>query len=179
MKKALIVSFLVFVFIIGIAHSHEDDLAEAKSLIDAKTPCSQLSESQLEIIGDYYMEQMHPGQAHEAMEEMMGGEGSESLKLMHISMGKRLYCKDYTGAANYGMMGSGMMGMMNGGMIGMMGSQMMGANFGYGMMGSGYSYGYASFLSFLSLVLLVGLVILVYLGIFKLWKSIFGSKKIK
>lgn len=115
------------------AFSYEDDtFQEAKELIASKISCSQLTEEQLEHIGDYYMEQMHPGEAHEAMDEMMGGEDSESLRQMHIAIAKRIYCNDISGMTNYGMMG--MMGMGRGGM---MGGNMMGYGFGSGGFGSG------------------------------------------
>src|SRR3989344_4244389 len=112
-----------------------DDFEKAKKIIDAKTPCSQLTEAQLESIGDYLMEQMHPGEAHEQMDKMMGGEGSESLRLMHIAMAKRIYCNDYSGMADYGFMGMMGNGMMSGGMMNMMmGGNMMGSG-GMNMMG--------------------------------------------
>lgn len=180
MNKSIVLYFLVAMLSIGIAFSQSDEeiFKEAKQLIDAKTPCSELNEAQLEHIGDYLMEQMHPGEAHELMDKMMGGEGSESLSQMHIAMAKRLYCNDTSGMANYGMMGMMGQGMMNGGMMNMMGSNMMssggvnmmGANFGYGMMGK-YGYGYLGFLNVLSLILAIGLIILVYLWIVKLWRE--------
>lgn len=175
--RKLLLYFLILVFSIGFVYSAED-LTEAKKLIDAKTPCSSLDESQLEVIGNYLMEKIHPGEAHEIMDKMMGGEGSESLRLMHIAMAKRLYCNDTT--ANYGMMGYGMMGTGLG--RGAYGG-MMGTNFGYGMMENwgygmmGQSYGYWSLINLLSLVLLVGLVILVYLWIAKLWKEVYKKAK--
>lgn len=175
MKKTLFY-FLVFVLSIGIVYSNgEHDFTEAKKLIDAKTPCSKLTDAQLEMIGDYAMEQMHPGQAHEAMDKMMGGEGSESLRLMHIAMAKRWYCNDVSDSVNYGMMGSGMINSGYGKKGGMM-NMMMGSNFGYGMMGN-YGYGYLSFINLLSIVLLIGLVVLVYLWIIKLWKEAFTKTK--
>lgn len=171
-----IVNFLmIFILSAGFAYADAEEFAEAKKIIDAKTPCSKLTESQLEMIGDYLMEKMHPGEAHELMDRMMGGEGSESLRLMHVAMAKRLYCNDVNDSVNYGMMGYGMMksfGNKNyGGMMGMMGG-----NFGYGMMGN-YSYGYLGFLNFLSVVLVIGLVILVYMWIFKLWKEMSRKQK--
>jgi len=169
--KKIILAFLIFILIIGFVYADAEEFAEAKKLIDAKTPCSSLNEKQLEYIGDYLMEQMHPGEAHKVMDKMMGGEGSESLRLIHIAMAKRIYCNDASSAANYGMMGYGMMGSGfgkndYGGMMNMM----WGSNFGYGMMGSGY--GYWGLLNFLSFVLVIGLIILVYLWIIKLWKQI-------
>ncbi|MBS3113764.1 hypothetical protein J4448_01560 [Candidatus Woesearchaeota archaeon] len=144
LKKGLLY-FLIFALSINLVLAHTEDFAEAKKLIDAKTPCSQLTENQLEILGDYLMEQMHPGEAHELMDRMMGGEGSATLRQTHINMARRLYCNE-----NINMMSGGMMNMMN-------------YNFGYGMMGSGYGLGYWGFLNFLSLVLVIGLIILVYL----------------
>src|SRR3989344_2462526 len=93
--------------------------------------CSELSDEQLEVMGDYYMEQMHPGESHELMDTMMGGEGSASLKQVHINMAKRIYCNDnvYIG---YGMMGSGgMMNMMGRGVMGGYPTRYDYSNYGY------------------------------------------------
>ncbi len=182
--KKIMLLFFIFALGISIVYSDAEDFAEAKKIIDAKTPCSKLTENQLEIIGDYLMEQMHPGEAHEVMDKMMGGEGSKSLGLMHIAMAKRVYCNDINDAVNYGMMGYGMMssgfgrGKNYGGLMNMMGGNLgygMMGNWGYGMMGSGY--GYWGLLNFLSLVLVIGLIILVYLWIIKLWKEVFKKAK--
>lgn len=149
----------------------QQEIKEAKSLIDSKIDCKSLSDSQLEIIGEYYMEQMHPGEAHELMHKMMGlEEGSKDEEQFHITIAKSLYCNENVG----GIMGSG--GMMGGGMMNMAGGNMM----GYGMMGNwGSGLGYWSFLNILSVLLLIGLVVLVYLWIIKLWRDIKskGSKK--
>jgi hypothetical protein len=52
-----------------------------------------LTEEQLESIGEYLMELMHPGSAHEAMHEMMGlQEGSEEHKSFHVNLAKAMYC---------------------------------------------------------------------------------------
>lgn len=71
--------------------------------------CQQVSDHDFARLGDAVMEQQHPGEAHEAMDQMMGGEDSESLEQMHINMGQAyLGCQDNYGL---GMMGnSGMMG---------------------------------------------------------------------
>ncbi|MBI2542270.1 hypothetical protein HYV80_06180 [Candidatus Woesearchaeota archaeon] len=167
---------LIFILSMSFAFADAENFAEAKKLIDSKIPCAQLAEGQLESIGDYLMEQAHPGEAHEVMDRVMGGEGSESLRLMHIAMAKRLYCNDANAAVDYGMIGYGMMGAYGKGTNygGMM--NMMGGNFGYGMMGN-YSYGYWGFLNFLSIILVIGLVILVYMWILKLWKEMSRKQK--
>lgn len=54
----------------------------------AKLDIKKVSEDQWERLGDAVMEIHHPGAAHETMDRMMGGEGSDSLRQMHINMGK-------------------------------------------------------------------------------------------
>jgi len=129
MKKAVLVLVIFFLGITAVMaqETHDNGIVEGKKLVESGISCDKLSNEQLEAIGDYYMEQMHPGEAHELMDNMMGGEGSESLKQVHIGMARRLYCNEnvYVG---YGMMGSG--GMMGGGMMG-----------GYPL-GSAYAGGY-------------------------------------
>lgn len=75
--------------------------------------CNELTDSDFERLGDAVMESMHPGEAHERMDEMMGGEGSESLRLMHIQMGQRyLGCNTLGSVKSLGMMP--VVGMMSG-----------------------------------------------------------------
>ena len=119
MEKITLLLIVFGILISSQAFAQEHDFTQTKKLIDSGISCNKLTNEQLEEIGDYYMEQMHPGESHELMDNMMGGEGSESLKQVHINMAKRLYCNEnvYIG---YGMMGSG--GMMNVMGRGMMGS---------------------------------------------------------
>ena len=109
MKKAMALAILFAVLISSQALAQEHDFTEAQQLIASGIGCSEITDDQLEEIGDYYMEQMHPGEAHELMDQMMGGEGSESLRQVHINMAKRIYCSEGSG---------GMMSMMGGGMMG-------------------------------------------------------------
>ncbi|MBI2107138.1 hypothetical protein HYT57_04075 [Candidatus Woesearchaeota archaeon] len=163
MKKILLIGFILLVSI-GFVFAH-GNFDETKQLIDSNISCNELSNEQFEEIGDYYMEQMHPGESHELMHKMMGSEDSITVKQMHIQMAKSIYC----GETNQGMMS--MMNMMgSGGMMNMMGGNMM----SYGMMGN---YGYWNFLSILYTALVIGLVILVYLWIIKIWKSMEGKKR--
>ncbi len=121
MKKIILIGlFVIWFSFVVIAQEEEHDFTNAKQLIDSKISCNSLTNEQLEIIGDYYMEQMHPGEAHEYMDKMMGGEGSESLKQVHINIAKRTYCNENVG----GMMGGG-----GGSGGGMMGRGMMGNNY--------------------------------------------------
>lgn len=123
MKYTLLI--LILLLSVGLVSASGDhNLEEAKQLIDSEISCDTLSDEQLESIGEYYMEQMHPGEAHEMMDKMMGGEGSDSLKQMHIQMAKRIYCNEDVN----GMMSGGMM-MGTGGMM-----NMMGGSFGGGSM---------------------------------------------
>ncbi len=118
MRKIVLAINMILLLSLGIVSANEHDFSETKQIIDSGISCDKITDEQLEAIGDYYMEQMHPGESHELMDNMMGGEGSESLKQVHINMAKRLYCNDavYIG---YGMMGSGgMMNMMGRGMMG-------------------------------------------------------------
>ena len=140
MKKIFaILIFSILLLNINLIFAHEHNFDETKQLIDSGISCNSLTDEQLESIGDYYMEQMHPGEAHEMMDQMMGGEGSDSLKQVHIQMAKRLYCTEDVG---------GMMGMMN-----MMGSGMMGNYPAY--------YGYNNFWNVLWLVFLIGVIALI------------------
>lgn len=78
------------------AQNSTDEFAQAKELISQKISCANLTNDQLEKIGDYYMELMHPGEAHKYMENMMGGEGSASLKQFHINLANTYYCGNLT-----------------------------------------------------------------------------------
>src|SRR3989344_9159907 len=147
MKKTILI---LVIFLLGIVavlaqENHDSEIEEGKNLVESKISCDKLSDEQLEAMGDYYMEQMHPGEAHEMMDQMMGGEGSDSLKQMHITMAKRLYCNE---DINRMMYSGGMMGMMP--MMPMM-----------NMMG-GYYNGYGSgmmFLVWLTYLLIIALIV--------------------
>lgn len=96
-------------------------------MIENKINCDQLTVDQLEAIGEYLMEKMHPGESHKSMHQMMGmEEGTEYHKNFHINMVKTMYCGQNS------MMGfGGMIGMMP--MMNTMGNMM--TNNGWGMTG--------------------------------------------
>ena len=105
--------------------------------------CTKVSDSQFETLGDAYMEVIHPGAAHEYMDQMMGGEGSASLQQAHIAMGRAyLGCwSDYAGAPlTMPMMGGYWGNTMMGGWSGSSWSMPMmggyGGGFGFGGLGT-------------------------------------------
>ena len=131
MKRLLLVFGMLLLGMVFVSANgnHASELGEGKQLVESGISCDNLSDGQLEAIGEYYMEQMHPGKQHEAMNntmvQMVGEEGEEQ---MHVNMARMMYCGENAMMDN-GMMGSGgTMGMMPM-MMNMMGSS--------GMMGSG------------------------------------------
>ena len=177
MKKinSLLVIFGIGLMLMSILawaeEDHKQEIEEGKKLVESKVSCNQLTNEQLEVIGEYYMEQMHPGESHELMDKMMGGEGSESLEQMHINMAKRLYCNENV-SMGCGMMGSGMGNMMSSGTMGMMsGDGMMTTNKAYkyggmmGMMGSNmmgnntWPFSFWSIANLIFMILFWGLII--------------------
>jgi hypothetical protein len=94
--------------------------------------CDRVTDEELEEVGDAWMGVMHPNESvHERMDEMMGGEGSESLRQAHINMALG-YLGCAGGGMDRGMMGGGReSGMGNGWGMGMM------APFGQNLGGQG------------------------------------------
>lgn len=92
-----ILASLLILSLAGTATAHAgESFNQTEDMIKEGTPCSELSDDQLAAIGDYYMEQMHPDEMHDMMDERMGGEGSESLREAHIHMAEQYYCDTYT-----------------------------------------------------------------------------------
>src|SRR3989344_1596382 len=147
-----IFTILILLLVISIAGAEKDDFEAAREVINSKIVCDNLDENQLESLGDYYMEQIHPGEAHEYMGNMMGGEGSESLKQVHINMARSFYCGDQYAMSP--MMMNSIMGRPNG----MMGN--------YRMMGYPGYYGLWGVTSFLFYVAIMALIVwvIIYLS---------------
>ena len=112
MKKILSLSILFLILFLSVTSVNavsQDELSQAKTLIDSNITCNKLTNDQLEIIGEYYMEQMMPGEAHERAHLMMGlTEGSQVEEEFHINLTKRSYCGENVGmiGSGYGMMGN-------------------------------------------------------------------------
>lgn len=156
MQKSVFIIFLLLLVSTAFAHMGEEaeDFSEAKELVDSKVSCDNLTEEQLEEIGEYIMERMHPGEAHEQMHESMDlEEGTEAEEEFHINMAKSMYC--------------------NGGM-----NMAMGMDSGMGSNMMGYSYGGIGILwTLLGLILFVGATILVWLLVIKFWRELKNKKQ--
>ncbi len=149
-KTMFVVMLLLGITMVLAQEDHNREIEEGQKIVESKTRCDKLSAGELEAVGEYYMEQMHPGKTHELMDQMMGGEGSESLRQVHINMAKRLYCNEDVG------------GMMGGGMMNIMGSGMMGNYPIY--------YGYNNFWNIFWLFFLIGIIALIVWFIYKFTK---------
>lgn len=167
MKITIMIMFgILLMLVTGLVSAHEHNVEEVKELIDSGISCNELTDEQLESMGEYYMEQMHPGEAHKLMDQMMGGEDSESLKQMHIQMAKVLYCGESGGMMSSGGGMMGMMNMMGGGNNMMDSGSMMGNN----MMGSSWGLW-----NIIGILFWIALLVVLILLIIWLYKKIIGK----
>lgn len=129
--------------------------------------CQEVTDRQLETLGDAVMSVMHPNEEeHRAMDNMMGGEGSQSLSLAHISMGRQYLGCFGENATVSSTMGGGMMGMMN----------MMG--WGQGGWGSkSMMGGYFGLWSLLGVLTWVAFIVFLILGSIYFWGEIKRKRK--
>jgi len=149
MKKVLFFIVILLLTISLVNAVSQEELNEAKALIDSRITCDKLTNNQLEIIGEYYMEQMMPGQAHIRAHQMMGlTEGSDAEEQFHINLARRSYCGENVGVG-WGMMGGGMMGNYQ----------------------PYYNYGYGSFWNGIWIVFLIGTIIFIIWIIYKLTRK--------
>lgn len=81
------------------AHLGEAELNQTRELIAQGTSCDVLTTEQLIGIGEYYMEQIHPGEQHELMDQHLGGENATAYRDAHLAMADRFYCTSVGGSA--------------------------------------------------------------------------------
>ena len=135
-----------------------EDIYSSQNVSDSQNiDCSRVTNDQFNELGDAYMGVMIPDkEQHEAMDNMMGGEGSESLRRAHINMGR-----SYLGCWSDYSSGPVFMSMMSnstqGGLMG---------NFGWGsnMMGG---YGFYTGFGWITMILFWTLLVLGMLAIIK------------
>lgn len=129
----------------------------------ARVDCSKVTDDQFEKLGDAYMGVMLPNeQQHETMDNMMGGEGSASLRQAHINMGR-----SYLGCwSNYNS-GPVFMPMMGG--LGMMSGIGASGNFypANGMMGWPSMMGGYAWFGWINMILVWVLLVLAIAGLIK------------
>lgn len=106
MKKTaslIVVAFMIIIALFVPAEGMDlDKLEEGKRIARSHIRCEDMNEGQLEAVGEYLMEQMHPGSAHESMHRMMGlEEGTLEHEKFHVNLTKSMYC----GTGDWGMIG--------------------------------------------------------------------------
>ena len=138
----------------------ENVLANHSAITISELDCDEVTDDEFERLGEASMSLMHPDpEVHERMDQMMGGEGSETLRSAHINMGSQ-----YLGCS----LGKGGMDMMtSGGITGMGG--MMGSNGNYSFSGFGGIFLFF-WLTIWALIIILLLVLIRYF-----WKK--GSEK--
>lgn len=167
MKKIIFLTLIVIgmPLIAGATEDHSKsssdilaEILESQGISQASNvDCQKVTDEQFEELGDAVMEQRHPGEQHVMMDQMMGGEGSDTLRSMHIAMGQNyLGCGSDKNFFNSGMMGSGMMN-------GLMSNS-------FGMMGS-FGLPFFSFSYFITIILVWALLILGIIVLIKLIKK--------
>lgn len=162
-KTKTIITILFFVLLLNLSIVNaltQEEISQAKDLINsnASASCDVLTDSQLELLGEYYMSQM---------QEMMG------RNRMYANMARMMYCNQGNMMQTGGMMQgnnmmANMMNMMMGGQSPVQANNMM----GQGMMNNSWGFN-----NILYTLLLIGLAILVYSWIFNQLKNVKKVRK--
>jgi len=140
----------------------DGDFTQAEELIKNNVPCSQLSDVQLNLLGEYYMEQMYPDETHPILHEMIVGKAQ--LFQLHGALARSFYCGDHavlqTETMNF------LMGRSLEGFPMLVQSQA-------GMSPTGYgATGYPSVLKFTSVLYILLLATLIVLIVWLIWNSL-------
>lgn len=125
MRTILILVILLSMSIVCAQENPADEIEQGRLLVENNAECGSLTDEQLESIGEYVMEQMHPGESHNFVHERMGlEEGTKEHETFHINFARRFYC------------GENVAGMMGFAGQNLRGGNMMDFGTGYGMMGT-------------------------------------------
>lgn len=158
----------------------KEAIEAGEALVAQNADCKQLNDEQLESIGEYLMEIMHPGKAHHLMHEQMGiEEGTEAEEEFHVNMAKSMYCQE----GGMAMKNAGMMSMMRGGgmdgnMMGggnMAGMDSMMGNVGMGNAGLWSGSGWSWLMLIVGVVFWIAIVVAVILLIIWLYRQVSGK----
>lgn len=172
MKKSILILFGVFVltmFLTGIsisADSNEDQHGKSLEVVlqeirekygispDEAINPRKVNDEDLEEIGEAAMSIMHPDpKVHRLMDDMMGGEGSESLASMHRTMGYNYLSGNVNKGFSQNRRGPGFSGMMGPNMMG-------GGMMGYGMMGRGAMFfPFGGWIMWILIIVVIGVVV--------------------
>lgn len=64
-----------------------------RTLVAQNVSCENLSDFELEMIGDYYLETKYPGRYHEMIDSGMGSRTEEEINQFHRDVAYEYYCK--------------------------------------------------------------------------------------
>ena len=80
-------------------HETESALETGQNLVQFNADCATLSDAQLEAVGEYLMQVMHPTD-HEEMHAYLGfGNNTEAEERFHVNLAKATYCGNPTPAS--------------------------------------------------------------------------------
>ncbi|MEM0437785.1 MAG: hypothetical protein QXU54_00625 [Candidatus Micrarchaeia archaeon] len=64
-----------------------------RTLVAQNVSCENLSDFELEMIGDYYLETKYPGRYHEMIDSGMGSRTEEEINQFHRDIAYEYYCR--------------------------------------------------------------------------------------
>lgn len=94
-KTLILLIILLSATTLSANDNHAAEINKGKTLIENRISCEKLDDKQLETIGEYTMEQMHPRESHNTMHTMMSmEEGTAYHQKIHTNIARTKYCND-------------------------------------------------------------------------------------